>query len=375
MNPDGRPSEDGRPKVAERARRIVNRTQRFVHDSGENVARGARTVGDNVRRVGGRAAERMVDNLHVVLPRLVRHPVGFYLKMAYGEFTILELRDGHPDRDITAAPDSHKIVTSFLRSLGLSYRYIPDVQGEPWFLDVAVNINRLVDEAGQMPYPGGARFQPTLDLWLSRIPFLVNIVQREAGRHIIDELGFQDAEPLLTMVLPEANQTIQADITVEHRRYRLQCQVDYVLWYGYKANTDMLLIIITPNFINEARFAAPLAAMALVYHIRKTAGLNREIYGLYTDARDFYFYHIDHEGRYSTQPYVGGDRRLFYACRMLVKIFGQAYAKARAIKAAALPGIWRLTELQDERTPETVYDPLHQIIVEMRMTHPPVVTE
>ncbi|KNG82403.1 hypothetical protein ANOM_009420 [Aspergillus nomiae NRRL 13137] len=368
MEPGRNTGEARTPKLAERARRTITRTRGFVHDSRQNLASGARTVGHNVRMAVGRAAERMVDNLHVLFPGLIRHPVGSYLKRAYGEFTVLELRDGVPYRNITAQPESRKIVTSFLRSLRLSYRFIPDVQGEPWYLDVADNINRLVAEAGQMPYPGGDRFQPTLDLWLSRIPFLVNIVQREAGRKIVDSLGFPDAEPLLTMVLPEANQTIRADVTVGDTRYRLQCQVDYVLWYGFKANTDMLLIIITPKAIDEVRFAAPLAAMSLVYHLRKAAGRNAEIYGLYTDARDFYFYHIDNLGRYSTQPYVGGDRRLFYACRMLVKIFGQGYALARAIKLT--PGFARMTELQVERTDDTVYDPIHQIMVDLRMPHP-----
>ncbi|KAB8262922.1 hypothetical protein BDV32DRAFT_147097 [Aspergillus pseudonomiae] len=368
MEPGRNTGEARTPTLAERARKTVTRTRGFVHDSRQNVASGARTVGHNIRMAVGRAAERMVDNLHVLFPGLIRHPVGSYLKRAYGEFTVLELRDGVPYRNITAQSESRKIVTSFLRSLRLSYRFIPDVQGEPWYLDVADNINRLVAEAGQIPYPGGDRFQPTLDLWLSRIPFLVNIVQREAGRKIIDSLGFPDAEPLLTMVLPEANQTIQADVTVGDTRYRLQCQVDYVLWYGFKADADMLLIIITPKAMDEVRFAAPLAAMSLVYHLRKAAGRNAEIYGLYTDARDFYFYHIDNRGRYSTQPYVGGDRRLFYACRMLVKIFGQGYALARAMKLT--PGFARMTELQVERTDDTVYDPIHQIMVDLRMPHP-----
>ena len=66
------------------------------------------------------------------------------------------------------------------------------------------------------------------------------------------------------MVLPEANQTIQADVTVGDTRYRLQCQVDYVLWYGFKADADMLLIIITPKAMDEVRFAAPLAAMCML---------------------------------------------------------------------------------------------------------------
>ncbi|GAB1196217.1 hypothetical protein APSETT444_005485 [Aspergillus pseudonomiae] len=250
MEPGRNTGEARTPTLAERARKTVTRTRGFVHDSRQNVASGARTVGHNIRMAVGRAAERMVDNLHVLFPGLIRHPVGSYLKRAYGEFTVLELRDGVPYRNITAQSESRKIVTSFLRSLRLSYRFIPDVQGEPWYLDVADNINRLVAEA--------------------------------------------DAEPLLTMVLPEANQTIQADVTVGDTRYRLQCQVDYVLWYGFKADADMLLIIITPKAMDEVRFAAPLAAM-------------------------------------------------WFA---------------------------RMTELQVERTDDTVYDPIHQIMVDLRMPHP-----
>ena len=149
MEPGRNTGEARTPTLAERARKTVTRTRGFVHDSRQNVASGARTVGHNIRMAVGRAAERMVDNLHVLFPGLIRHPVGSYLKRAYGEFTVLELRDGVPYRNITAQSESRKIVTSFLRSLRLSYRFIPDVQGEPWYLDVADNINRLVAEAGE----------------------------------------------------------------------------------------------------------------------------------------------------------------------------------------------------------------------------------
>ena len=53
---------------------------------------------------------------------------------------------------------------------------------------------------------------------------------------------------------------------------------------------------------------------------------------------------------------------------MLVKIFGQGYALARAMKLT--PGFARMTELQVERTDDTVYDPIHQIMVDLRMPHP-----
>lgn len=94
--------------------------------------------------------------------------------------------------------------------------------------------------------------------------FTVNIMQREAARRILDIIHLDAARETLKMTLPEMNQIIHADFTVGANRYRLQCHVDYVLWYGYKHLWDTNLIIIKQQEYDERQALSPLAAMGML---------------------------------------------------------------------------------------------------------------
>ncbi|KAE8369827.1 hypothetical protein BDV27DRAFT_152706 [Aspergillus caelatus] len=366
-NEEGNTQPRRRLQIRQRAGRVANRTRGFVLRSGENIVNGTRTAAHITHVLGYRAYERTFDNLHAAFPNQIRAPVGELLVEARKQFRIFRLREGQPDEEITGRANSTRIINTFLRSLGLRHiDYGMNNQG-PWALE-AEDIHRIVDESGQMPQPyGTARpFLGDYRGWVNRrMQFTVNIVQREAGRRLLDVVDLEAAKEFLKMTLPEMDQIIHTDLTLGENRYRLQCHVDYVLWFGYKHLWDTNLIIIKQQEYGERQRLSPLAAMTLIYHLRNLTGRYKETWGLYTDSINYQFFHVDDQGQYSKRAYVGGDRRLYQGFRLWLKIYDQAYERARAIRdLAAEP----MTELQIARTPETIYDPLHQAVLETHGT-------
>ncbi|KAE8413570.1 hypothetical protein BDV36DRAFT_286922 [Aspergillus pseudocaelatus] len=252
--------------MARRPGRVANRTRGFVLRSGENIVNATRTAAHITHVLGYRAYERTFDNLHAAFPNQIRAPVGELLVEARKQFRIFRLREGQPDEEITGRANSTRIINTFLRSLGLRHiDYGMNNQG-PWALE-AEDIHRIVDESGQMPQPyGTARpFLGDYRGWVNRrMQFTVNIVQREAGRRLLDVVDLEAAKEFLKMTLPEMDQIIHTDLTLGENRYRLQCHVDYVLWFGYKRLWDTNLIIIKQQEYGERQRLSPLAAMSML---------------------------------------------------------------------------------------------------------------
>ncbi|KAE8165761.1 hypothetical protein BDV40DRAFT_297166 [Aspergillus tamarii] len=363
QNEEGDAQPRRRLHIRQRVGRVANRTRGFVFRSGEKIVNGTRTAAHITHVLGYRAYERTFDNLHAAFPKQIRAPVGELLVEARKQFRIFRLREDQADEEITGRANSTRIINTFLRSVGLRHiDYGTNEQG-PWDLG-ADDIHRIVQESGQMPQPyGTARpFVGDYRGWVNgRMQFTVNIMQREAARRILDIIHLDAARETLKMTLPEMNQIIHADFTVGANRYRLQCHVDYVLWHGYKHLWDTNLIIIKQQEYDERQALSPLAAMALIYHLRDLPDKDKETWGLYTDSINYLFFHVDNQGLYSKRAYFGGDQRLYQGFRLWLKIYDQAYARARRIRERAAEP---MTELQIARTPETIYDPLHQVVLE-----------
>ncbi|KAE8142355.1 hypothetical protein BDV38DRAFT_278520 [Aspergillus pseudotamarii] len=363
QNEEGNTEPRRRLHIRGHVESIATKTRGFVIRSGEDIIKGTRTAARITHVLGYRAYERTFDNLHAAFPNRIRAPVGELLVEARKQFKVFRLRQGQPDEEITERANSTSIINTFLRSLGLRHiDYGMNNQG-PWALE-AEDMRRIVDESGQMPQPyGTARpFLGDYRGWVNRrMQFAVNVVQREAARRLLDAMDLDTAREFLKMTLPEMDQTIHTEFTVGENRYRLECHVDYVLWFGYKHLWDTNLIIIKQRDYYERQGLSPLAAMALIYHLRMLNGRYKETWGLYTDSINYQFFHVDDQGRYSKRAYVGGDRRLFQGFRLWLKIYHQAYERAREIRDRAPEP---MTELQIARTTKTIYDPLHQAVLE-----------
>ncbi|KAB8207073.1 hypothetical protein BDV34DRAFT_223944 [Aspergillus parasiticus] len=332
---------------------------RNIRERTKRIFSGPRKVAHRIYVLAYRGYERTFDNLHEAFPTRVRAPVGELLKDARPHLTLFRLRDDAPAVEITSPAESTRIINSFLRSLGLRHVFHGVHDRGPWQLGVEA-FPILIREADEMPYRGIAL--PKGDEFVryvtARMPFTVNIVQRQAARRLVDALGTDRARQFLRMTLWESNQIVHTEFTMGKIQYRLQCQTNYVLWYGYKRNWDLNLIIIHQRREEEFYPMKALAAMTLVYHRRQTADRDREIWGLYTNSLQYYYFHITSEqGQYSAEYYANGEVRMFQGIRMLLQIYAQGYELARGLKEPTSKPT-EPTELEIGRTPETVYEPV-----------------
>ncbi|QMW46281.1 hypothetical protein G4B11_009736 [Aspergillus flavus] len=337
-------NDNPRPRnIRERAKRLFSGPQKVAH---------------RIYVLGYRGYERTFDHLHEAFPTTFRAPVGELLKDARPHLTLFRLRDGAPAVEITSPAESTRIINFFMRNLGLRHVFYGVEDQGPWQLGVQP-FPILIREAGEMPYrgidlPKGNDF---VGYVTSRMPFTVNIVQRQAARSLINALGTDRARQFLRMTLWESNQIVSAEFKRGETQYRLQCQTNYVLWYGYKRNWDLNLIIIHQGREEEFHPTRALAAMTLVYHRRQTADRDREIWGLYTNSLQYYYFHMSTEGQYSAEYYANGEVRMFQGIRMLLQIYAQGYQLARGLKEPSTKPK-EPTELEIARTPETVHEPV-----------------
>ncbi|KAB8278133.1 hypothetical protein BDV30DRAFT_234080 [Aspergillus minisclerotigenes] len=335
-----------------------NPRPRNIRGRAKRIFSGPQKVAHRIYVLAYRGYERTFDHLHEAFPTTFRAPVGELLKDARPHLTLFRLRDNAPAVEITSPAESTRIINFFMRSLGLRHVFYGVEDRGPWQLGVQP-FPILICGAGEMPYrgidvPEGNDF---VGYVAARMPFTVNIVQRQAARSLINALGTDRARQFLRMTLWESNQIVSAEFKRGETQYRLQCQTNYVLWYGYKRNWDLNLIIIHQGREEEFHPARALAAMTLVYHRRQTADRDREIWGLYTNSLQYYYFHMSTEGQYSAEYYANGEGRMFQGIRMLLQIYAQGYQLARGLKEPSIKPK-EPTELEIARTPETVHEPV-----------------
>ncbi|KAE8372215.1 hypothetical protein BDV26DRAFT_105296 [Aspergillus bertholletiae] len=151
---------------------------------------------------------------------------------------------------------------------------------------------------------------------------------------------------------------LRVDYTVQSQRYQLQCNMDYVLWYRYRADLDLNLVIITKKSFRGNREAAPLASMALIHHLRKAAGLDAQLYGAYTDSQYFDFYHVNNDGQCSRKTLKRGKPQAIDAFRILFKIYRKAHRLSRQAGPTARP----MAELINGLTEQTTWKPIADLL-------------